>query len=96
MNAQPVALDCMGGDLGPKVQVEGAVSAFKKYGIKSILVGPENKLNSIKDSLGVNDLPLEVVNATEVIDMTDSPARAVRKKPNSSLCVAYMPSDCVC
>ena len=89
MSVLPVALDCMGGDLGPSVQVEGALAAYKKYKIPVILVGPEAQLTSIKDSLGGRDVPLEIVDAQEVIDMTDSPARAVRKKPNASLCVAY-------
>ena len=89
MTILPVALDCMGGDLGPKVQVEGAIKARKNHGICSILVGPSEQLNSLVDSLGGSDLRLKIVNAPDVIDMTDSPARAVRKKPNSSLCVAY-------
>ena len=84
----PVAVDAMGGDLGPVVQVEGAVKAFKEYGIESILVGPEDTLSDILASLGASSLPLGIRHAKEVIEMGESPTRAVRKKPNSSLCVA--------
>ena len=89
MSVLPIALDCMGGDLGPKVQVEGAINAFKKHNINTKLVGPEDQLRSIIDSFGFDYKNLEIADANEVIGMTDSPARAVRKKPNASLCVAY-------
>lgn len=84
-----IALDAMGGDLGSKVQVEGAIIAFKEFGAKSILVGKEDELKSHLISLGASNLPLEIVHAPSVIDMEDSPAKAVRRKPDSSLCVAY-------
>lgn len=89
MTQLPVALDCMGGDLGPRVQVEGAICAFKKYNIPVTLVGPEVQLKSLLDSFGASVSDFSVVDAPEVIDMSDSPARAVRKKTNSSLCTAY-------
>jgi glycerol-3-phosphate acyltransferase PlsX len=79
----------MGGDLGPKVQVEGAIKAFKNFGITSLLVGPKQDISDIQNSLTSSESFLEIVDADQVIDMHDSPARAVRKKPNSSLCVAY-------
>lgn len=85
----PVAVDAMGGDLGLEVQVEGAVQAFKEFGVRSILVGPESELKNKINSLGAATLPIEIQNATQVVEMTDSPTRAVRRKPDSSLCVAY-------
>ncbi len=85
----PVALDAMGGDLGSAVQVEGAVIAYKEFGAKSILVGREDELRAHLSSLGASSLPFEIVHAPEVIDMEDSPAKAVRRKPEASLCVAY-------
>jgi phosphate acyltransferase len=85
----PVAVDAMGGDLGFSVQVEGAVQAYKEYGVHSILVGKENELRGKLASLGAAQLPIQVKHASEVITMDDSPARAVRRKPDSSLCVAY-------
>lgn len=83
-----IAVDVMGGDKGPEVRVEGAIQAFKDLGIKSILVGDQAVLNSLLKGLGAQSLPLEVCHASEVIGMGDSPTRAVRRKPDSSLCVA--------
>jgi phosphate acyltransferase len=85
----PIALDAMGGDLGSHVQAEGAIIAYKEFGAKSILVGKEDELKASLSSLGAGDLPIEIVDAPEIIDMNDSPAKAVRRKPNASLCVAY-------
>ena len=85
----PIAVDTMGGDKGLFVQVEGAVQAFKEFGSNIVLVGPETDIRKHLDSLTGNPKLLEVVHAPDVITMGDSPTKAVRKKPESSLCVAY-------
>jgi len=90
----PVALDAMGSDKGPKVIVEGALQAAKDLDLSSILVGPKDELESLFDSFGVSkasnkELPIYIHHASQVIEMGDSPARAVRRKSDSSLAVAY-------
>lgn len=85
----PVAVDSTGGDLGIQVQVEGAVRAFVEHGVRCTLVGPERDLQSLLDGLGASAHPISIVNAEETIRMDEAPSRAVIKKPNSSLCVAY-------
>ncbi len=90
--ALPIAIDTMGGDLGPKVQVDGALAAFRDHGVRSLLVGPESDLLAILKSFGAESLRgagIDIAHATDVIQMEDSPARAVMKKPDASLCVAY-------
>ena len=77
----PVAVDTMGGDHGLGVQVEGAVLAFKEFGVKSILVGPEAEIRSKLESLGSRDLPLTVCNASDVITM-DEILRALIEDPD--------------
>jgi glycerol-3-phosphate acyltransferase PlsX len=85
----PVAVDTLGGDLGFPVQVEGAVAAYKEFGVTSILVGPEREIREKMTALGARDLPIEVINAPDYITMDDTPVKAVRRKPDASLCVAY-------
>ena len=84
-----IALDAMGGDHAPQVEVEGAVRAARDLGVKVVLVGPEDLL---RHCLAQHDdhryLPIEVVQASERITMEDSAARAVRAKRDSSLRVA--------
>ncbi len=85
----PIAVDVMGGDHGLGVQVEGAVQAYKEFGAKSVLVGTETDIRAKLDALGASNLPIIVQHAPEVITMEDTPAKAVRRKPQASLCVAY-------
>jgi len=84
-----IAVDAMGGDNAPQAVVAGAVLAAKEYGIGSILVGIEQivqqELNKYSHA---NALPIEVQNATEVVDMLDSPATVFRRKKKSSIRVA--------
>ncbi len=87
-----VALDAMGGDYAPKECVKGAVAAVKEYPeLKVILVGKENaikkELSEIEDK-NYNKDAIEIVNATEVIDMGDVPTSAIKDKKDSSLTVA--------
>jgi len=86
---QTIAVDAMGGDHAPKVEVEGAIRAVRTLDVKVVLVGQEElvrrELALYEDH---RDLPIEVVHAPDVVTMEDSAARAVRNKPNSSLRVA--------
>jgi len=84
-----VALDAMGGDHAPRAEVEGAVLAAREYpDVRVILVGIEDKVRPELDRLRHRDLPIEVIPATDVVTMTDSPSQAFRRKKDSSLHVA--------
>lgn len=87
-----VAVDAMGGDNAPFVTVKGSVDAVKENGnLKVFLVGQEEVVNA---ELSKYDYPkdrIEVVNATEVIEMAEPPVMAIRKKKDSSIVKAmYM------
>lgn len=85
----PVAVDASGGDEPYSVQIEGAVEASKEWGLKSVLVGDQSIISTKLDALGASDLGISIQHASQEILMGDSPTRAVRKKPDSSLCVSY-------
>ena len=88
MSEYVIALDAMGGDNAPDAIVEGALRALRKFrDIRILLVGPEDKLRGMVAGADVVDR-IEIVNATEVIGMDESPMMAVRKKKDSSLVVA--------
>ncbi|HZN13394.1 MAG TPA: phosphate acyltransferase PlsX [Acidimicrobiales bacterium] len=72
----PVAVDAMGGDKAPEEIVAGATQAATEHGIPVVLVGRP-------DAIG--DTDLEVIAASEVIEMHDDPAQGVRRKKDSSL-----------
>ena len=84
-----IAVDAMGGDHAPKSEVEGAIRAARTLGVKVLLVGREDVVRrELREHDGYRDLPIEIVNASEVITMEDSAARAVRSKRDSSMRVA--------
>ncbi len=83
-----IALDAMGGDHAPKSEVEGAVSAARAFGVRVILVGREEIIRRELRHHDSQGLPIEVHNATEVITMDDSAAKAIRAKRDSSIRVA--------
>lgn len=85
-----VALDAMGGDHGPSVVVPAAVNALKRHdGLHLILVGSSDRLKDELQRLGVEETEwLSVVHASEVVEMDEAPAQALRMKKDSSMRVA--------
>ncbi len=79
----------MGGDNAPQAIVAGAVQAAREFGIGIILVGIEQTIQTeIKKHLHTRGLPIEIQNATQVVDMLDSPVTVFRRKKDSSIRVA--------
>lgn len=83
-----IALDAMGGDAGPAVNVEGAVAAARELGLGVILVGVEEEVRRHLDRHDLTGLPIKVRHASEVVEMEESPSAALRKKKDSSIRVA--------
>jgi glycerol-3-phosphate acyltransferase PlsX len=84
-----IAVDAMGGDNAPAVEVEGAVAAAKEFGIRVTLVGDADKVKLELAKHNCKGLDIEVKHASEVVGMHDSASDAVRKKKDSSIRVAY-------
>src|SRR5215207_4297094 len=84
-----IAIDAMGGDHAPVRVVDGALAAARHLGIGVDLVG---RPDAIQRELSRHDdrstLDVRVIEAADVIDMAESPALAVRRKPRSSIRVA--------
>lgn len=83
-----IAVDAMGSDHSPKAEVEGAIQAAAEYGVPIVLVGQKDKIRALLDNEAVAGLPIEVVHASEVVTMEDSPTTAFRRKKDSSINVA--------
>lgn len=84
-----IALDAMGGDYAPEETVKGAVEAVHDYPeIKVILVGKEELIKEQLSRYSYKEDTIDIVNASEVIDMGDVPTKAIREKKDSSLVVA--------
>lgn len=83
-----IALDAMGGDHAPGVPVEAACLAVDEMpDIRVALFGPALTIQAELHRLSRTDENgrLMIVDAPEIVEMTDSPGKVVRSKPNSSL-----------
>ena len=80
-----IVLDAMGTDDYPAPDVEGAVLAAREWGDEIILVGDETQVRAELEKHDTAGLKLELVHASEVIEMTDKPADAARAKKDSSM-----------
>ena len=84
-----VAVDAMGGDNAPAEIVKGAVEALKaSTDLKVILVGQEEAVQQELSKYQYDASRMEVVNATEIIEMAEPPVQAIRSKKDSSIVVA--------
>ncbi len=85
-----VALDAMGGDHGTSVTVPAALSILAKQAdLRLILVGQEDQLRAELTRLGAADTArLSLQHASQVVDMDEPPAQALKKKKDSSMRVA--------
>jgi len=83
-----IALDVMGGDNAPHEVIAGAVLAAREYGVSVSLVGKPDVIARELNKHNVRGLMLPIVPASEVIEMEDRPATAVRAKKDSSMVVA--------
>ena len=80
-----IAVDAMGSDHAPQVEVEGAVLAARDYGVAVQLVGQPALLERHLARQNANSLPISIVPASDVIAMDESPVKALRRKPEASV-----------
>ena len=89
-----IVLDAMGGDNAPDANIKGAVNAINKVKAEVILVGKEEVIRGkIKEFYGkeieeISDR-LKIKNATEIIEMEDTPTLAIKHKKDSSMVVGF-------
>jgi glycerol-3-phosphate acyltransferase PlsX len=81
----------MGGDYAPEAVVLGAIEAIAKMGddVKLVMFGDQNAIRDIMKREGAPDDLFDIVPTSEVITMSDHPAQAFTKKPNSSLTIGF-------
>lgn len=81
-----IVVDAMGGDLAPKVNVDGAIDALREFqDIEIILVGQEAEIRKCLPEDAEKLERLTIVDAPDVITTHEHPVMALRKKPHSSL-----------
>jgi len=81
----------MGGDFAPDAAVEGAVDALGKLpqGDRLVLIGDNLRIREKLASLNVEPSLFDIVTASQVIEMSDHPAKAFSQKRDSSIAVGF-------
>jgi phosphate acyltransferase len=85
-----IALDAMGGDHAPAAEVDGAALALRELDpdFALVLVGRREVIEEhLARHPDLDRSRLDIVDAPEVIGMSEKPLQAVRRKPDSSLVV---------
>jgi len=85
-----IIVDAMGGDNAPESAVTGSAMAARELGVEILLVGQPKAVKSILAKKGFEDAPgVTIYPAEDLVDMHDDPATVLRKKPESSMAVAF-------
>jgi len=84
-------IDVMGGDFAPEAAVLGAILAHRElsYDDRLVLIGDEGKIKEILKRKKGSPENFDIVHASQVIEMSDHPAKAFAKKPDSSIAKGY-------
>ena len=83
-----IVVDAMGGDNAPAAQVQGAIEAVnERKDIQVILVGKEDIIKQELGKYKYHEEQISVVHASEVIETSEPPVNAIRRKKDSSIVV---------
>ncbi|MBF0279847.1 MAG: phosphate acyltransferase PlsX [SAR324 cluster bacterium] len=83
-----IAVDAMGGDFPVTAPVAGAIQAINEHGIEVILVGKQTEIESELKKYTYDHRKLSIQDCSEVVEMGESPALALRQKKDSSIRVS--------
>ncbi len=81
-----IILDAMGSDDYPVPEILAAVE-LDRMGEQVLLVGQKALIESKCKELDVNPRTLNIIDAPDIVEMTDKPVESFRKKPNNSMAV---------
>ena len=87
-----LGIDAMGGDFAPLECIKGAKLFCQennsgKYEL--VLFGDENLMRPMIETVGGLHGCISIIHTSEVIEMSESPTRALASKPNSSIAVGF-------
>jgi glycerol-3-phosphate acyltransferase PlsX len=84
-----IVLDAMGGDRVPETPIEGAIEALGmlENDFEMVLAGDKERIERELKSRSFSDPRLSVKHAPQVIEMSEQPAQALKKKKDSSISV---------
>ena len=81
-----IAVDASGGDYAPHEIVKGAIRAAQEYDVEIALVGKKDVLHVLAGR-SLRKTGITIIDAPQNIDCNESPMKAIRDKPDSSIVV---------
>ena len=86
-----IGLDVMGGDFAPEVTVLGAISAYNHLNgdTRVVLVGDAKAITDICQREQFDPSRFDIIDAPDIIHMSDHPAKVFAQKTRSSIHVGY-------
>ena len=86
-----IGLDVMGGDFAPEVTVLGAIMAYERLRKDAclVLIGDAKAIEDICKREGFDAACFDIVDAPDIISMSDHPAKTFAQKNRSSIYVGY-------
>ncbi len=86
-----IGFDVMGGDHAPKASIAGALLAQKALSEadRLVLIGDKKLIDKELSAAGADHTLFEIVHASEVIGMGESPTKAFSQKPDSSITLGF-------
>ncbi len=91
MSQVTIAIDAMGGDLGPEPIIEGLTQALDETSFKAILVGNQDVILSYLPQYYLDDNAVEIIHCEDVVSMNDAATDALKKRDSS----IYKAVECV-
>lgn len=83
-----IAIDAMGGDKAPLVNIKGSIEAMKQVSdLQIVLTGRDKVIKDCFSKLNVSHKGFDIINAPQIVDTHEKPADAFRKKKESSIAV---------
>ncbi len=93
-----IALDMMGGDFAPLEAIKG-IEAYlqnlpegkqdKNPATTLLLIGEEGKLKKLLDSHNIPPDNIQVIHASQVIEMNEHPTKALKEKKDSTIAIGF-------
>lgn len=86
-----IGIDMMGGDFAPLEAVKGILLYLSSHNTTPdlLLIGDKPQIEKLLTEYKVSTRHIKIAHAEEVIDMHESPAKALKKKPKSSIAIGF-------
>lgn len=85
-----IIIDAFGGDYAPAEVIAGGLDALaKRRDLSLIFAGKEAEIEAVLKGRSYDAGRVEILNAPEVISCEEEPTAAIKRKPDSSLCVGF-------